>query len=259
MARDITIRKEYEKALIKSKEEAEKSNRFKSEFLAQMSHEIRTPVNYILSFSSLLKDELENVVGDELKDSFQIIERGGKRLIRTIDMLLNLSQLQTGNYDSRFERFDVIKDVLENLALEYYTLGKDKGIDLKFNYEINEAYIYADKFTVGQIFNNLIDNAIKYTSEGKIEVLVCKDNNGKIFIMVSDTGIGISESYLPSLFDPFSQEDTGYTRRFEGSGLGLALVKNYVTINNAEIKVESKKGKDIDKTNIVILCIKASL
>jgi signal transduction histidine kinase len=102
--------------------------------------------------------------------------------------------------------------------------------------------VNADEYTITQIFDNLLGNAVKYTLEGEIEINV-KRNKRSIRIEISDTGIGISKEYLPNLFQPFTQEEQGYTRKFEGTGLGLALVKKYCDLNNAEIECESEKGK----------------
>jgi len=115
---------------------------------------------------------------------------------------------------------------------------------LKFEYipEKPKPYIHADYYTVSQIFANLIENAIKYTKEGSVKVII-KREDGQIKVDVTDTGIGISDSFIPVLFDLFRQEEQGYTRKYEGNGLGLALVKNYIEMNKAEIEVESKKGE----------------
>jgi len=240
---DITARKEIESNLILSKEKAEQADKLKSEFLAQISHEIRTPINVILSFASLLKEEVQDKIdSEELASSFSVIGTAGKRLIRTIDMILNMSQLQTGTYDYEAEEQDIFSDVIEKIYYEYSFLAKDKNIELKLTKVTDNNIIKIDGFTVGQIFTNLIDNAFKYTSEGSIEIKIQNDEK-KLTVDIKDTGIGIAKEYLPSLFDPFTQEDKGYTRRFEGTGLGLALVKNYCELNNAEISVESEKGK----------------
>lgn len=240
--RDVEEKINTEHRLILAKEEAEKSNYLKTEFLAQMSHEIRTPLNSILNFIALMKEELEGKVSDELKSCFKIIDNGSKRIIRTVDLLLDMSQIQTGNYEVHYKKINLEKDILENLLLDFYLNIKGKNLNLKFNTTTKDDYIYGDFYSVSQIFYNLIDNAIKYTTEGQIDVnLDSKD--GRIYVEIKDTGIGISNDYLTYLFTPFTQEEMGYTRKFEGTGLGLALVKNYIELNNAEIKVSSTKGK----------------
>ncbi|MBZ0181177.1 MAG: PAS domain S-box protein [Melioribacteraceae bacterium] len=240
--REITDRKESEKQLIIAKDKAEQSDKLKSEFLAQVSHEIRTPINTILNFASLIKEECEDKVDPELRSSFSVIENGGRRLIRTIDLILNMSQIQTDAYQPNFKMINIDDDVLSSVYYELRSFAESKNLTL--NYEIDEGIkiIEGDSYTLGQIFVNLIDNAIKYTQTGSITIKSYSDEK-HIFTQVIDTGIGISKEFIPSLFTPFSQEETGYTRKFEGTGLGLALVKNYVALNKGEISVQSKKGE----------------
>lgn len=241
---DISERKKIEEELLHAKEKAEKSDKFKSEFLAQMSHEIRSPINVILNFVSLLKDELNNKLDPELANSFDYIDNGGRRIIRTIDMILNMSEIQTGIFELNPAPRHLTDDIMRNLILEYKTQAKMKGLELNLNSSIvKNQLINVDEYSVSQIFSNLIDNAIKYTRKGSINVNVYSDDNKFICAEVEDTGIGISEEYIPSLFDAFTQEESGYSRKFEGNGLGLALVKRYCEMNNALIIVESSKNK----------------
>jgi signal transduction histidine kinase len=172
-----------------------------------------------------------------------IIENGGKRLIRTIDMVLNMSEIQAGALEISMTEFDIVSEVLTVLMMEFKNQAKVKNLKLDLIVDVDDAIIKGDKYTVAQIFQNLIDNALKYTSKGKVEVVVYRNENNFICVDVKDTGIGISKEFLPDLFIPFSQEDTGYTRRFEGTGLGLSLVSKYIEINNAEIFVQSEKGE----------------
>lgn len=240
---DITERKQAEISIIQAKEEAEKSSKLKSEFLAQVSHEIRTPVNTILSFSGLISEELNDIIPEDLKPSFTIMKNAGRRMIRTIDLILNMSEIQTGTYQPLTKRIDLLNNVLYDLYLEYLSAAKEKELGLFLNNNLDGAEIYGDEYTIGQIFNNLINNAIKYTHRGKVEIILGKNDEDEIYVDIKDTGIGIADDYMPDLFEPFMQEDRGYTRRFEGNGLGLALVKKYCTLNNARIEVKSKKGK----------------
>ncbi len=243
IVRDISERKQAEKMILDARDKAEESANLKSEFLAQMSHEIRTPVNSILSFSSLLQEELYSVVSEDLRESFQIINAAGRRIIRTIDLILNMSQLQTKTYEYATKEFDIFEDVIDNLHLEYALIAKEKNIDLEVIKNTDNTIVDGDEYTVGQIFNNLIDNAIKYTHDGRVEIIIDRNENDQLEIGVTDTGIGIAEEYIPNLFEPFTQEDMGYTRKYEGNGLGLALVKEYCELNNAVIKVKSSKNR----------------
>jgi PAS domain S-box-containing protein len=250
--RDITKRKLEEERLKYAIEVAERSDKLKNEFLAHMSHEIRTPLNNILTFTSLLKDELEDKLPAELESTFSIISNSAQRLIRTIESLLNLSRIQTGNYDAKFETIDLYRDILDDLSIEFYMRASEKNIQLNFTNNAESCLVKADRFSVTQIFVNLIDNAIKYTPSGFVNVLVYNEDNN-VIVEVSDSGIGISEEFIPNLFNPFSQEDSGHSRPYEGTGLGLALVKKYVTINEASISVMSKKGSG---TNFKIAFVK---
>ncbi|HPN38019.1 MAG TPA: PAS domain S-box protein [Melioribacteraceae bacterium] len=241
--RDATDRKYAEQELLKAKEKAEESEKLKSEFLAQMSHEIRTPINAILSFSSLIQTELEDKVEEDLKTAFSIIKRAGRRIIRTIDLILNMSEIQTGTYDSQFKMIDLYEDIIFKNYEEMKNFAFEKNIDIIINKRTTKTYLVVDEYTVNQIFNNLIDNAIKYTITGTVEINIYTDSDNKLNCEVKDTGIGISELYFKNLFTPFTQEEQGYTRKYEGNGLGLALVKKYCELNGATIEVESEKGK----------------
>lgn len=232
---------ESNKELIVAKEEAEKSDRLKSEFLAQMSHEIRTPIHILMSYSNLIRDEIEENVDEDLKSNFNAIEDAGKRIIRTTDLILNMSEIATGTYEYNEENFDLFDNVLKSIYEEFKLLANDKKLKLNLIKETDDTNITADKYSTYQIFTNLVDNAVKYTEQGKIDVIIYKNDDGKVSVTVADTGIGIAEEYIPNLFKPFMQEEQGYSRRFEGNGLGLALVKNYCDLNQAAINVESEK------------------
>ena len=237
---NLTERKKAADELIIAKERAEMSNKLKSEFLAGMSHEIRTPVNTILNFISLIKSDLgENVNGD-IKSSFEMIDSGSRRLIRTIDSIINMSQFQAGSYDMKLEKVSV-SDLIKPIYNEFKHFANQKNLRFELTQDSEDFFIIADSYTLTQLFINLFDNSIKYTKSGKIQISISSDDDYAI-VEISDTGIGISEEFLPTLFEPFRQEEMGYTRSFEGNGLGLALVKKYLELNNGLISVKSQKG-----------------
>ena len=223
---DIHEIKLTEKELIIAKEKAEESDRLKSTFLAQVSHEIRSPLNIILSYNYMIREELKERMNNEFEDAFEAINHSGKRLLRTIDLILNMSLLQTGKQEINIRSLD-LNPLLKNLVNEFSSTAKRKNIELKFDVVIDLPEVKADEYTITQAFQNLIDNAIKYTDKGSVEITMYKKQN-KIFVDIKDSGIGISENYMKKLFEPFSQEDDGYTRKFEGTGLGLALTKKYL-------------------------------
>lgn len=240
---DITENKKAEEELIIAKEKAEQSDKLKTEFLSQMSHEIRTPLNVIINFSDLIREELQDKVDHDLSEGFAVVDAEGKRIMRTIDLIINMSQLQTGQYESNPEKFNIYESVLANVYQEYSELAKKKNIQIGLTVKAVDPYIYADEFSVHQIFLHLLDNAVKFTMKGKIEITLGRDSRKRLYVDVVDTGIGISEEYQKLLFTPFTKEEMGYTKRFEGNGLGLALTKRYCELNNASIKVKSIKGK----------------
>ncbi|MFA8343072.1 MAG: PAS domain S-box protein [Rhodothermaceae bacterium] len=240
---DITKRKAIVSELIKAKETAEKSDKLKSEFLAQMSHEIRTPVNTILNFVSLIKNELPGNDLEEIGRCFDIIGSASARLIRTIDLMLNMSELQAGNYEYSPTKVDLYSCITEQIQKSYQKEAASKNIELNILNEADSTSVFADEYSIMQIFSNLLDNAIKYTPNGEILTRFYQDAQSNLNMEISDTGIGISDDYLPYIFEPFSQEEQGYTRQFEGNGLGLALVKKYCELNHCKIDVKSEKGK----------------
>ena len=231
--------------LRKQKEIAEKLikvDRLKDNFLAQVSHEIRTPINSILSFTSLIESEFKNRIDDDLKFGLDSIHSSGRRIIRTIDLLLNFSEIQSGTYIPSKTVLDLYPDILKPVFAEYKLLANKKGLDLKLAQDSKHYLIKGDNYAMTQIFSNLVENAIKYTETGTIEIILYERGN-TVCVDVKDTGIGISKQFLPDLFNPFRQETEGYTRRFEGNGLGLALVKKYCEMNDGIISVASEKAK----------------
>ncbi len=239
---NITDKKKMQEELLIAKEKAEESDRMKSEFLSQMSHEIRTPLNVILSYNSFLQDELSGKINEDIRLSFNSIDSAGKRLLRTIDMILNLAAIQKGNIDITFEPVN-LGEIIVRLSREFEFQAREKKLYLRLKMPAEEVIINGDDYLLSAIFQNLLNNALKYTDIGgiRVETIILEDNRVKVDII--DTGIGISEKYLPSLFLPFTQEESGYTRKFEGNGLGLALVKSYLDLLKAEINVSSKKNK----------------
>ncbi|MCK9282412.1 MAG: PAS domain S-box protein [Melioribacteraceae bacterium] len=238
---DITDKKIAEAALVKAREQAEKANQLKSEFLAQMSHEIRSPLNAVLNFHYLIREETKNILNDNLELSFEAIESASHRIVRTIDLILNMSELQLGTYELTLRKMNVVES-LNKLANEYRKNAQRKNIEIRINIDLVNSIISTDDYAFNQIFANLIDNAVKYTDSGYININA-REVDKKIIIQIEDSGTGISEDYLPYLFEPFSQEEQGYSRKFEGSGLGTSLIKKYCAIIGAGISVQSAKGK----------------
>ncbi len=239
--RDITERKQVAESLTIAKERAEQSDKLKTEFLAGMSHEIRTPINTVLNFISLLKSDLGENTTDDIRSYFEMIDNGSRRLIRTIDSIINMSQLQAGAFDLKTKQISVVEEILNPLIKEFNQVALRKNLKLSIVVNTAASNVLADQYTLTQLFINLIDNALKYTKEGSVNVIADSDESF-IIIRIVDTGIGVSDEFRKTMFEPFVQEEMGYTRSFEGNGLGLALVKKYCALNNAEISVESQKA-----------------
>jgi PAS domain S-box-containing protein len=239
--RDVTERKRFEAELASARDAALEAVRLKSCFLANMSHEIRTPLNVIGGYNQLIADRLAELGDDSHQEALAGIQRASNRIIRTVQSILDMSKIET----STFETHPVLIQLpvlIEQVVHEFQELARAKGITLSCEIKEPGAAVLFDEYCLGQALVNLLDNAVKFTEQGKITVLLERDASGDLCLEVRDTGIGIDQSYRSRLFERFSQEDSGYTRRFEGSGLGLALVKNYVELNGARIVVQSEKS-----------------
>jgi len=237
--RDITELKNTERDLKEALIRAEDAKRMKEFFLAQISHEIRSPLNVIVGYSDLLADELHDEKKNEYSNILRSMKNNSKRLYRTFDLLLNVSQLHTGKYDARFELVDLYS-LLKTLQNEFMSMAEEKDLSLELTNSINEEVsVIVDHYALAQIFMNLLDNAIKYTDKGWIKMNIYQSGSS-VCIDVSDSGKGISKEYIDKLFVPFTQEEMGYTRRYDGTGLGLSLIKSFIDINKAKIKVKSE-------------------
>jgi len=229
---DITEKKLTEKKIIEAKEKAEEMNRIKSSFFANMSHEFRTPLIAILGFSEILKEKEQ---GDpERTGMLENISKGGKRLLNTLSMILNVARLDQKNGEIVLRETNIIP-LLKKTWEKYQPEAQKAELSLAFKSGCDELYCYIDSEKFTDIISNLLDNAIKYTEKGGVTLSVVK-NDEHASIKVSDTGIGIPKEKKELIWDDFRQVSEGFGRSFEGTGLGLSITKRYVEIMGGDNK-----------------------
>jgi len=240
--RDITVRKKVEETLITAKTAAEAANRTKSEFLTNMSHELKTPLNSVIGFSDLLKEEIAGPLNEKQSRYVQFISSSGKNLLNIINDILELSKAEAGDEELNIEVFSVDESINKVISMILPQIH-EKNIKLNYNPENRKIWIFADEFKFQQIMSNLLSNALKFTPSGGSIDVISKQEDDLVIITVRDTGIGIPEDSLDKIFKPFFQIDSSLSRTFEGTGLGLTLVKKYVEMHSGNIHVESKIGE----------------
>ncbi len=247
--RDITERKKLIDELIRAKEEAEEANRLKSGFISMMSHEIRTPLNVILGFTNVINELYNDKSDQEINKYFEAIEKSGKRLLVTITQILDISRIEAGEFEINLQQMNLNQKVQDAIQ-QIQVLADRRNIKFEVKLDQNIPELILDEYCVDGILINLINNAVKFSFENsKIEISTeLKEKN--VEFRIRDYGIGMSEEYQKHLFQPFSQEEVGYGRPFEGTGLGLALTKKFVELLHGQIKVWSKKGEGTEFTVI---------
>jgi len=239
---DLTRIKQAEDSLIQAKITAETANRAKSEFLATMSHELRTPLNSVIGFSDLMIAGNAGEISEKQKKFLGNISMSGKHLLALINNILDISKIEAGKMELNCETFAVTETFNEVKQL-ISPLVEKKGLKAEFFTDEKLVNIYADKIRFKQILFNLASNAIKFTpAGGKISISSKMDDKTAQFT-VRDTGIGIAEEDKQKLFKPFTQLDSATNRMYEGTGLGLSLVKSFVELHKGKIWFESEVGK----------------
>lgn len=229
-----------------SMQHATMANKTKSNFLASTSHEIRTPMNAILGINDMIINELATSRDEESKQAAQSIRRSGNYLLTLVNNILDISKIEAGKmdlYESDYHLWDVLWEC------EGYTTHKLNGKDVKFYLEVDEdmsEYLHGDVLRLKQALINLLDNAAKYTQKGSVTLKASGEREGddmKLSFIVQDTGLGMKEEDISTIFEPFERANITETRNILGAGLGLTLVKNIVDIMKGRINIESSYGE----------------
>jgi len=239
----IELREEIERRLIEEQKKATESDRLKSAFLANMSHEIRTPMNAIIGFSELLEDESQDIKDREI--FVKLIQKNGEMLLNLINDIIDISKIEANLLTVKKRPFKLSKFLNEiNIHYNEFILSKkDKNIHFNLDSEIDpEVIILTDEHRLKQILDNLIGNAIKFTSLGSVSLDV-KSDGGFIQFRITDTGIGIPYDQQATIFERFIQSEQAYKMNFGGTGLGLAISRNLIELLGGTIHVESELGK----------------
>ena len=238
---DITEKKKTIDELINAKEKAEESSRLKTAFLQNMSHEIRTPMNGILGFIELLKNP--TLGGEDQVKYIEIVEKSGQRLLTTINDIIEIAKIESGTVELNLKD-ENIEDILQNLYNFFKPEIDKKGLSLKITCQPDHKNnrVFTDRYKLDSIFINLINNAMKFTVQGSIEIGCYRDGNFLVFY-VRDTGFGISANKQEAIFERFVQADSAITRGHEGSGLGLSISKAYSELLGGKIWLDSIQNK----------------
>jgi len=237
----ILIKRQEE--IINSQKEELKYNKIKTQFFSNLSHEIKTPLNLIFSALQILARSLNKKGFYKETKYLNIIKQNSMRLLKLSNNIIDLTKIGVDNYEINFGLYNIVSIIEQIVAsTESYILEQNKSIC--FHSDFDEEIIKCDPFSIERIFLNLISNAIKFTDDGdKISINISEQGGDRILITVRDTGVGIKEEKINIIFDHFRQADESFSRRAEGSGIGLSIVKSLVELHGGTIHLESEYGR----------------
>jgi len=255
VAHNITARKQTEEALRQAKEWAEEANRTKSRFLANMSHELRTPLTTIIGYADLITMSVDNGEFDRVASDIARVRDAGKHLLAIINDLLDLSKIEAGRMEIHSEQFSV-RALSEEVIASMRVFAQKRNNDLTLNIDPTLEMMHSDDVRVRQILYNLVHNACKFTEDGAVTLDIARvasdhDCAALLVFTISDTGIGMTADQIAGLFREFTQADSSTTRKYGGTGLGLALCRRLTHLLGGEITVTSQPG--IGTTFVVTL------
>jgi cell cycle sensor histidine kinase DivJ len=243
VTRDISDRKAQEDALTRTRDEAETASRAKTQFLANMSHELRTPLNAVIGFSEILNQELFGKLGEaRYRDYARLIHESGEHLLNVVNDILDMSKIEAGKFKIVKEPFDVATLVASCCDIMRHT-AEQRSLSLIVDVAPGITELPADKRACKQILLNVISNAIKFTDPGGWVRVSAREADGTIVFSVADNGIGIAESDLPKLGNPFVQANNSYDRSYDGAGLGLSVVKGLARLHGGSLELKSVLGQ----------------
>jgi signal transduction histidine kinase len=234
-------RQQTQDALLEAKEAAESANRAKSQFLANMSHELRTPLNHIIGFTEVLVDKHFGDLNQKQEQYLEDVLKSSRHLLSLVNDILDLSKVEAGKLELNPGPVHLVP-ILQNSLIMVKEKAMKQRIELALNIEEIPEPITADERLVKQILYNLLSNAVKFTPDkGRVLLEACRANDGEaVAISVSDSGIGLKPEDLERIFDPFEQADGSFSRKYQGTGLGLALTRKMVEMHGGKIWAESE-------------------
>lgn len=227
--------------LKEANEKLKELDQLKSMFMASMSHELRTPLNSIIGFTGILLNELAGPLNVEQKKQLRMVKGSGRHLLNLITDVLDISKIEAGKLEISCETFN-LPDVIRQVAEELRPQAKQKGLSLRVDIAPEVNKIDSDQRRVRQVLVNLVNNAIKFTEKGEVHI-ACTGHGQGIETTIRDTGIGIRDTDMDKLFKPFQQIDTGLSRKYEGTGLGLNVCKHIIASLGGRIGAQSEYGK----------------
>ncbi len=228
------------------KQHLAEASRLKTNFLSNMSHELRTPLNSVIALTGVLNRRLEGKIPAEEHSYLEVIERNGKNLLALINDILDISRIESGRVEMECTDFN-LTELISGIVSMIAPQASQKNITIDFAPEKESMVIHSDAGKIYHILQNIISNAVKFTDKGGVHISTSQPDD-KVNITIKDTGIGIAEEHLPYIFDEFRQGDSSTSKRYGGTGLGLALAKKYADLINGKINVQSQVGKGSDFT-----------